>query len=962
MIQQRLDRMRRAGGSLRKLRATVHNALELSRFDQTMAATGAPFTIVDRDRNHTLRRYDGATAEMPVALLVPPLMVAADIYDIAPADSAVRSLLEHGISPWVVDFGAPEEASGGLERTLDDHLRAVIDSIHRVRASTGKKLHLLGYSQGGLFAYQAAAYLHCEGLASVVTFGSPVDSYKGIKGARSEVVGTLQRALEPVTSRLVARVESIPKEVVALGFKLASPKKTFRQRVEFVRSLHDRERTMRREPRRRFLAGRGFVAWPGPAFREASDYAVHNRMLTGGFVVDDKVVSLSDVTCPVLAFVGSNDEIALPDTVRAIANAAPNADVRLESIPAGHFGLVVGSQAMKTTWPTVSAWITAIDHGATAKDAFPERRHTPRKSSPHDARLLADVARHAARDALTTLGNLVTSANDAVETLRWQEARLRRLARIRRDTRVSSSRELARRAKRTPDAVFFVWQSRPFTYAEADERVSHVAGALHACGVDVGDRVGLLMHGRPSLLSAVTALHRLGAAAVVAPTEVHFDAVARAFEALGVERVIVDPEHLEVAMRLEAKLLVLGGSTRRHHALCPTDPSESMVDLEKMDPEVIRLPRRLAVDRGCADDVALVLLRPNADDGALAIRSITNHRWILSALGAAAACAIKPTDTVSCALPLDHPTGLVVGVGSALVSGARLALHGRDEVGVPIDRRRFLVAIRRVGATVVFYAGEMLRPLVHEAASSADRHLPVRMFAGSGMRPALANELRVRFGADTMELYSGLIHRAILADPTGDEPGSLGSVLPGSSEVALVKCDLVQKAHLLDDRGLLILADANEPGLFAVKVSVEEIDLLDDTHELVLNAFGDGSIWLVTNDVLRRDEHGRYWFVDTLNGFVTTERGEAVSTRGVEDALYSIASIRLAAAWEVDEGKLAAVYVSDAPVDREELDRAFEGLSHHARPATLERVERIPLTTGYRPDKRKLAERFEPGR
>ena len=96
-------------------------------------------------------------------LLVPPMMLAADVYDVSPASSAVSVLHEHGADPWVVDFGAPEREEGGLERDLADHVVAVCEAVERVREATGRDVHLGGYSQGGMFCYQAAAYLRGDG-------------------------------------------------------------------------------------------------------------------------------------------------------------------------------------------------------------------------------------------------------------------------------------------------------------------------------------------------------------------------------------------------------------------------------------------------------------------------------------------------------------------------------------------------------------------------------------------------------------------------------------------------------------------------------------------------------------------------------------------------------------------------------------------------------------------------------
>src|SRR5213082_4098447 len=107
------------------------------------------------------------------------MMLAAEVYDVAPTSSAVTILREHGVDPWVVDFGAPEREEGGLERTLTDHVLAVSDAVERVRDATGEDVHLAGYSQGGMFCYQTAAVRRSEGLASVITFGSPVDTRHG---------------------------------------------------------------------------------------------------------------------------------------------------------------------------------------------------------------------------------------------------------------------------------------------------------------------------------------------------------------------------------------------------------------------------------------------------------------------------------------------------------------------------------------------------------------------------------------------------------------------------------------------------------------------------------------------------------------------------------------------------------------------------------------------------------------
>ena len=95
------------------------------------------------------------------------------------------------------------------------------------------------------------------------------------------------------------------------GFRLLDPVKSLRQLVDFVRQLHDREALLPRERQRRFLGGEGFVAWPGPA---VADFIAPVRRpqpdAPGGFVIDDRIVTLADIACPILSVVGEVDEIA----------------------------------------------------------------------------------------------------------------------------------------------------------------------------------------------------------------------------------------------------------------------------------------------------------------------------------------------------------------------------------------------------------------------------------------------------------------------------------------------------------------------------------------------------------------------------------------------------------------------------------------------------------------------------
>ncbi len=340
-----------------RIGAVAQNALEVARFGGLNTdEEPSPYEIAAEHRVYKLRHYfppdDGADPGAPV-LLVPPMMLAADVYDVAPSSSAVTILHEGGADPWVVDFGAPEREEGGLERTLADHVLAVSDAVDWVRELTGRDVHLGGYSQGGMFCYQTAAYRRGEGIDSVITFGSPVDTRQGMP------FGLPERLTSDLADLLADafRGMALPAWASRTGFRLLDPVKTVRGQAEFIMHLHDREALLRRERQRRFLEGDGWVAWPGPAMAEfLRQFVAHNRMLEGGFTIEDRLVTLADISRPILEVVGTVDQIAPAAGVRAIEQAAPAAEIYELPLGAGHFGLVVGSLSTEVTWPTVAAW------------------------------------------------------------------------------------------------------------------------------------------------------------------------------------------------------------------------------------------------------------------------------------------------------------------------------------------------------------------------------------------------------------------------------------------------------------------------------------------------------------------------------------------------------------------------------------------------------------------------------
>jgi len=934
----------------------MQNALEIARLGRLNPSRSEPYEVVERDRHYSLRRYGGvedrpeSIASAPL-LLVPPLMLTAEIYDVAPDVSAVGVLIGAGVDTWVLDFGAPEREEGGMNRTLDDHVKAVAAAVRRVREICGRDVHLGGYSQGGMFAYQAAAYLRSEGLASVITFGSPVDIHKNLPSVAADVAGRLIRGVQPMVELTLDSIEGLPAVLSSTGFKLLSPRKEIEQLFDFVRKLHDRQALERRESRRRFLGGEGFVAWPGPALRSFfDDIIVHNRMVAGGLVIDGSTVTMADITCPILYCVGVRDDFARPPSVRAIEDAAPNAACYEIPLRAGHFGLVVGSTSMRDTWPSVVDWVRWRD-GAGDK---PRMLCEPIKQEPwhdepeelfevdFDYELLTDEVAHAIKRGVDRVGEVYRDASDTVHGLRHQLPRLRRLERMTGSTRVSASLTLADKAKRMPDGTFFLWKGRAFSYSDADTRVTNVTRGLLHCGIRPGDRVGVLMGVRPSHLSVVSALNRIGAVAVMFSPALSDEGLAEAMRLEPLTALATDPEKMDRARAAyDGKVLVLGGGGDNRQL------DAGVVDMEAIDPAAVEMPTWYRPDAGLARELAMILVRPGRQH-APKVSRISNGRWAFSALGVASAGTLTSADTVYCCLPLHHPSGVMVSVGGALVSGARLALSEGFDVG------RFWGEVRRYGVTVVFYAGEMARLLVDAPPAHGERNHPVRLFAGSGMRADVWRRLRERHGVGVMEFYASTERNLVLANASGAKAGALGRRLPGSSELAIVEYDF-EKDDFVRNHGRLRRCNDDEPGVAIVRMRghVTGAPLLED-------AFEPGDRWLTSGDVLRRDRDGDYWYVDRLSSMIRSQPA-AVATPRIEDVLYELTEVKLAVVYgrpDGDDQVPVAVVMADEPLDPERFsERLVRLLQEHERPCEIMRVADIPLSEGFTPMKQLMRAR-----
>ena len=926
---------------LATLSTTAQNVLEVARFGGLETGEEpAPYEIEARGRVYRLRHYFAAEpATGPPVVLVPPLMLSSEVWDVSPTASAVRDLQGLGVDPWVVDFGAPEQEEGGLERTLADHILAVSEAVDHVREATGRDVHLGGYSQGGMFCYQTAAYRRSEGVESLITFGSPVNLRVAVPLGLPEDLAVRGGGF---LVDQVLRGQAIPGWMTRAGFRMLDPVKSLRGQLEFLLQLSDREALLPRESQRRFLMGGGWVAWPGPALAEfMRQFVIHNRMLRGGFTIEDRLVTLADIDSPILCFVGEVDEIAPPSSVRPIREAAPRPDIYEVSLPAGHFGLVVGRKASKTTWPVVAEWAQWLSDGEghlpegarQVLDGAPEPETAgPPKRIGYGAELVGSVSSAAFRGLVSTVAGSTRTAQQLVKEASVQLPRLARIAPGAEDARLSLALVLDEQAKRAPEDVCFLFEDHAFDNAEVKRRVDGVVRGLLSMGVRKGEHVGVLMGTRPSALAVIAALNRLGAVAVMLRPG---GDVALEIELGEVRRVIADPEHAaDAGDDLPVHAFLLEGGYERDAGLG---------DLEVDDPERMDLPEWYRPNPARARDLAFIFFagdrdRPRAN-------RITNGRWALSAFGAASSAALSDTDTVYSVNALHHPSGLLTSVGGAIAGGARLAMASS------LDPETFWDEARRYGVTVVSYTWAQLRELVEAPPHPGERHHSVRLFMGSGMPFGLWGRVTERFDpARVLEFWAMTEGEAILANVRGAKRGSIGRPLPGSAEIRLARFDAATGRLVEDDRGFAEPSQEDEPGMLLARLGPRTAS----TANALRDVFERDDAWHSSESLCLRDEDGDHWLLGSVDALIHTDAG-AVAPLPIVRALEAVPAVDLAVAYGVQNGEGSETAVCSLSLRKGEtltaadVSAALARLDPDERPAIVRVVDEIPLTAWYRP-------------
>jgi fatty-acyl-CoA synthase len=519
------------------------------------------------------------------------------------------------------------------------------------------------------------------------------------------------------------------------------------------------------------------------------------------------------------------------------------------------------------------------------------------------------------------------------------------------------------------DAPALLSDRERFSYRELAARCNRYARWALTQNFGKGDTVCLMMPGRPEFVAAWIGITRVGG--VVALINTHLTGTALAYCIN-----VVSPKHIIVAAELFESLQSARGQIAGEPKVWLH--GEADANFPRIDREVDILPGE---DLAAADLPMLTIedralyIYTSGTTGLPKAANINHYRVMLASHAFAGVMDTRSSDRMYDCLPLYHTAGGVVATGALLVNGGSVVI--RDK----FSAREFWDDIARWDCTCFQYIGELCRYLLNSPPNPNERKHHLRLACGNGLRPDVWPQFKRRFQIpQIIEFYAATEGNVSLFNFDGKE-GAVGRLpwwLARRFPIKVVRFDPESQQPIRDNRGFCIECQVDEPGEVIGKIIKHAskpgqrfegyASEIDTGRKILHDVLEKGDLWFRTGDLMRKDKHGYFYFIDRV-GDTFRWKGENVSTTEVEEAMGRFDGILESNVYGVQiagrDGRagMAAIVARDNLNLTALRDHIAQQLPEYARPVFLRIRKDNDLTTTFKQKKiNLLKDGFDPGR
>ena len=450
-------------------------------------------------------------------------------------------------------------------------------------------------------------------------------------------------------------------------------------------------------------------------------------------------------------------------------------------------------------------------------------------------------------------------------------------------------------ARKTPDAPAIFYLDTVMSYAALDARANQYANWALSLGLKQGDPVALFMENRPDFICAWLGLFKAGLCAALINTNQRGQPLAHSIEIVGARHVIVGAElaaclpDAEPFFTIKPQVWVEGAPPAEAGKEYKSGIFDQALNNQSAN-STGRTPRENVRQKDRA-----FYIYTSGTTGLPKAANFSHMRLLFMMSGFLGALEPKQSDRIYDALPLYHATGGVCAVGMALHRGGALIIKKRFSVS------EFWSDIHKYDATIFVYIGEMCRYLLNAPPAPYEQGHHIHAITGNGLRPEIWRQFQKRFAIPRIVEFYGATEGNVsmlnydgTVGAVGRVPEYIESMLP----TRVVRFDVEKEIPVRGPNGLCIECEPDEVGEAIGGISAkagrnfEGYTKAADTEKKILHdVFRRGDSWFRTGDLMRRDAHGYFYFVDRI-GDTYRWKGENVATSEVTEALSVIPGVR----------------------------------------------------------------------
>jgi len=516
--------------------------------------------------------------------------------------------------------------------------------------------------------------------------------------------------------------------------------------------------------------------------------------------------------------------------------------------------------------------------------------------------------------------------------------------------------------------IAFIEGEREWTFDQTEDYANRVAGWCEANGINKGDTVAIYVRNRLEYVALWFGLSKRGVIPALINFQLAGKALAHCVNISGASHVIVDLDLTENWASAQENLTVALTQWGAY--------GDAPNDMRAFDAALLDIvPHRPAkeVRSGIKAGDQGMKMFTSGTTGLPKAAKVTHVRAQNYMRGLGAASKAGPKDRMMLVLPLYHATGGLVGMGAAFSNG------GASIILPKFSASTFWDDAVNYGATMFTYVGELCRFLLSTPPHPMERSHKLQWIMGNGLRPEVWDSFVSRFNIPhVIEFYGATEGNVSLINVDGPvgAVGRVPSYLKWKFNIDVIRYDVETGENPRGSDGFALRANDGEVGEVIGEIREDDprfrfegYQTKEATQKKILrDVFKPGDAWFRTGDLMKRDAHGYYYFMDRV-GDTFRWKAENVATNEVAGVLSGFEGVTQANVYGVEvpgyDGRAGmASIVSDTPPDLEKL-KAFldKELPHYARPVFLRLSRESETTSTFKFKKTNLVKAgFDPER